>query len=208
MAHHEAPEDLLSRLATGMGVDLSPAQRSGMMGFCELLLRWNASINLTATRSLEELVGVHLPDSLVAARVVSGTGAVRVVDVGSGGGMPALPLALLAPDAAFDLYEPTGKKVAFLRTAVRELGMASRIRVLDRRLDPGVTSDHDIAMSRATFAPEEWLRVAASLVRPGGQVLAFIAAGSVACPPGLTLTASHRYQAGTAPRQLLVYRRP
>lgn len=144
-----------------------------LAAFCELMLRWNASLNLTGSRSLPDLVEEHLPDALVLAdEVPEGVG---VVDVGAGGGLPGLPLALLRPDLSLHCLEPRHKRVAFLRTAVRELGMrgvtVSPVRVEDWAAPQGGVQ---VAVSRATFGPEVWVPMGRGLVNPGGLVFAFL----------------------------------
>ena len=181
----------------GMAVDASAAKQLAV--FAELFLRWNARINIGGARTPEVLVDEHLVDSVIAAGLTPD--AARIIDVGSGGGLPAIPLALLRPTSSLELYEPVAKKAAFLRTAVHELALAGRVTVQNRRVGdrrsaarvpegtdgwaPG--EGFDLAMSRATFEPAAWLTLGLELVRPGGHVLVFerrgVAArqGAVAC---------------------------
>src|SRR4029079_16814605 len=93
--------------------------------FWSLLLTWNARINLTGAGTRDELLGEHFPDALAMASLVP-PGA-RLVDVGSGGGLPAVPLSVLRPDLGLTLVEPRAKRVAFLRTAVRTLGLKAEV---------------------------------------------------------------------------------
>jgi 16S rRNA (guanine527-N7)-methyltransferase len=149
--------ETLPALAIRLGLALSGPQRAGLKAFCELLLLWNARINLTGARTREELEGEHLVDA-VAMAALAPPGA-RVVDVGSGGGLPAIPFALLRPDVALTMVEPRAKRVAFLRTAVRAAGV--RAEVLPGRLEEVGLEERgfDVASSRATFAPKEWLQL-------------------------------------------------
>lgn len=154
-----------------------------LLRFADLLLAWNQRINLTAARSVAALIDEHFVDAFPLARRL--VDPARAVDVGSGGGLPAIPLALLRPALHLTLCEPIAKKQAFLRTAVRELGIGDRVRVRGDRAEalaetgPGF----DVALSRATFPPAEWLALAPRLVRPGGRVFALAAANAV--PVGL-----------------------
>ena len=91
------------------------------------LLNWSARINLTAAQTTEVLVTEHFPDAFALAGKLAAPA--RAIDVGSGGGLPAIPLALLCPALTVELCEPIAKKAAFLRTAVRELGLSSRVSV-------------------------------------------------------------------------------
>src|SRR4051812_21290952 len=117
-----SPADVLAALAAEWSVPSDPAQRAALIRYCELLLTWNAHINLTGARTLDALLDMHLPDAFALAGALEGRA--RVVDVGSGGGLPGIPLAVLRPGLELVLVEPTAKKVAFLRTAIRDLGLA------------------------------------------------------------------------------------
>lgn len=162
-----SPEVIAERL----GVSLSSEHAAALERFVNRMLEWNARINLTGARSREELVGEHLGDAFALARLV-GRG-VRLVDVGSGGGLPAVPFGVLRPDVKLTLVEPRQKRVAFLRTAIRELGLA--VAVMPVRVEALPAGGFDVACSRATFAPAEWLSQAVRLVVPGGAVVVFAA---------------------------------
>jgi 16S rRNA (guanine527-N7)-methyltransferase len=162
----------LTALAVAWQVPCDSGQLDALVRYGELLLQWNARINLTGARSMGVLVGAHFPDAFALAAWLEGP--VRLVDVGSGGGLPALPLALLRPEVDVQLCEPIAKKGAFLRTAIRELGLAGRVR-LDVRHGEELANAGDLfdaAISRATFTPEAWLTLGRRLVRPGGRVFA------------------------------------
>jgi 16S rRNA (guanine527-N7)-methyltransferase len=162
----------LDALAAGWGMRLSDDEAARLMAFAELLVRWNERINLTGARTMEALIAEHFPDSFAVATVL--TEAARVIDVGSGGGLPAIPLAVLRPALQIQLLEPLAKKVAFLRTAVREMGFGAAVTVEARRVKEVIGSapgSFDVALSRATFPPAEWLELGQKLVRPGGRVL-------------------------------------
>lgn len=184
-------DDLLANVAGRLGVTLPPGAPARLRRFWSLLLTWNARINLTGARSEADLVGDHLPDALAMLRLVD-PGA-RLIDVGTGGGLPALPYALLRPEDPVTLVEPRAKRVAFLRTAVRELGLA-RVEVVDGRIEEVAGMVADVASSRATFAPAEWLAKAQPLA-PRALVFAARAA-DVEPPAGWQLESEVAYQAG------------
>jgi 16S rRNA (guanine527-N7)-methyltransferase len=119
-----------------------------------------------------------------------------VVDVGAGGGLPGLAVAILRPDARVTMVEPRAKRVAFLRTAVRELRLAGTT-VFHGRADALGSRGFDVAASRATFPPDEWFGIGRGLVRPGGLVLVF--AGDVWRPeePGVGPAKELRYVTAT-----------
>jgi 16S rRNA (guanine(527)-N(7))-methyltransferase RsmG len=185
----------LARLGETWAVGCDELQSEALARFGTLLLTWNAHINLTGASSLDDLADEHLPDSFaLASRFADGAPA-RAIDVGSGGGLPALPLALLRPALTLRLVEPIAKKAAFLRTATRELGLRDRVTVHVGRAEALGPGDFDAALSRATFAPELWASIGAPLVRPGGRVflLAATAAGDIATPPSLLETFRRSY---------------
>jgi 16S rRNA (guanine527-N7)-methyltransferase len=157
---------------------------ASLAAYAESLLRWNARINLTAARSIAVLIDEHFPDAFALARKLDQPA--RVIDVGSGGGLPAVPLALLRAHLTVELVEPIAKKAAFLRTAVRELGIGDRVSVRVERgeaiaqsVAAGRSQAFDIAISRATLAPAKWLELGARLVRPGGRVFALTTADAL-----------------------------
>lgn len=163
-------------------MSLAEVQRDSLLAFARLLLYWNQRINLTAAKSPDDLIAEHIPDSFAMAQLVEFNA--RVVDVGSGGGLPGIPFALLRPDCPVTLIEARAKRAAFLRTALRELGVANAT-VISRRMESVTELRHafDGASSRATFPPTEWLARARSLLVPGGRALAFTTPAELARIP-------------------------
>jgi 16S rRNA (guanine(527)-N(7))-methyltransferase RsmG len=173
----------LQSLAFEWGFGVEPEQTASLLQFANLLIRWNQSINLTGARSVGTVVAEHYPDAYALARRLDNPA--RIVDVGSGGGLPALPLALLRPNLVIHLCEPIAKKAAFLRTAIRELKLADRVTLEARRAEEladelaGTPSERfDVATSRATFAPEAWVVLGRRLVRPGGRIFVLTVPGT------------------------------
>jgi 16S rRNA (guanine527-N7)-methyltransferase len=162
----------IAALAASWDVPCSEAQAGSLLGYAELLLRWSARINLTAARTVGVLIADHFPDAFALARQLDQR-AQQLVDVGSGGGLPALPLALIRPQLSILLCEPIAKKGAFLATAIRELGLGGRVELIatrGERLAEDRPAAFDVAISRATLPPEKWLPLGVRLVRPGGRV--------------------------------------
>jgi 16S rRNA (guanine527-N7)-methyltransferase len=134
----------------------------------DLVVTWNARIDLTAARSERELVDLYLADALVLGargarqRVLSGE---RWIDVGSGAGAPGLALSLLWLEPRLTLVEPRQKRVAFLRNASGRFPAVPPVRVIEGRSEAVPAWSHDVAVSRATFSPDEWLKEGARLAR-------------------------------------------
>lgn len=171
-AFRDELQDALRGLELGK-IDVPEAALLKLQAFCALMLKWNASLNLSGARTVGDLLQEHLPDAFVLAHVA---GTVRtLVDVGTGGGLPAIPLAILRPDVQIQLVEPRAKRVAFLRTAVRELNLPLVNVWCGRVEDLPVSTDlPDAAMSRATFSPDEWVPIGAKAIKPHGRVFALL----------------------------------
>ncbi|MCM2336733.1 MAG: 16S rRNA (guanine(527)-N(7))-methyltransferase RsmG, partial [Pseudomonas sp.] len=131
------PADLRPTLEAGLReLALDPALAAPLLDYLALLARWNATYNLTAIRDLREMVGKHLLDSLamhpfVDALVATGG---ALADLGTGPGLPGIPLAIVKPGLKVTLVESNGKKARFLREAVRQLGLRD-VRVAESRIE-------------------------------------------------------------------------
>lgn len=136
-----------------------------------LLEEWNARIDLTAARGERELADLMLADAVVLAKHIAPNA--RVVDVGTGAGAPGLALALLRPDLALTLVEPLGKRASFLRTVVGTIGRAD-VKILRERGDAVAKRGErfDVAISRATLPPAEWVPLALALADTAWVLLA------------------------------------
>jgi 16S rRNA (guanine527-N7)-methyltransferase len=186
MSGTEAAADELRTLSASWGIPSDGGSVESLLEYANLLVSWNARINLTGARSAAAVVAEHFPDAFALARHLDRPG--RVIDVGSGGGLPALPLALLRPALTLTLVEPIAKKGAFLRTAIRELRLGARVNLEARRAEELVPGDYDAAMSRATFAPEDWAELGRRLVGPGGRVYVLTVPGSAVASLGVAET--------------------
>jgi 16S rRNA (guanine527-N7)-methyltransferase len=182
----------LARLVQEWKFPLSTVMEGRVLGFGRRLMEWNASVNLTGAQSVAEVMGEHVVDSFAMARLVPQGSS--VVDVGAGGGLPGIPFSIVRPDARLVVVEPRAKRVAFLRTVVRELQLAS-CEVLRERADALDRGRFDVAASRATFPAEDWLDIGLSLVRPGGLVLVF--AGDAWSPRNSSLRATDEVRYAT-----------
>lgn len=126
MSDHAA--ELTAGAAT-LGITLSTEQTRLLLAYLGLLHKWNKAYNLTAVRSPNEMVSRHLLDSLSILPYVQGD---RWLDVGSGGGMPGIILAIMQPTAQFTLLDSNGKKTRFLTQVKLELGLTNLTVVHDR----------------------------------------------------------------------------
>jgi 16S rRNA (guanine527-N7)-methyltransferase len=181
----QVPAPSLHRLAQLLapyldGVETPAGLYASLSSYLELLLRWNARTNLTAIREPEAIVHRHFGESLFAgvrlAQLVEPDA--TLLDFGSGAGFPGLPIQLLLPNLRVTLAESQGKKAAFLREAVRTLGLSTEVwpnRVEsmppDRHFDAAALRAVDdmalaIASARTRVAPGGWLVLLDSAPRP------------------------------------------
>ncbi|MCU1719118.1 16S rRNA (guanine(527)-N(7))-methyltransferase RsmG [Pseudomonas sp. 5P_3.1_Bac2] len=119
--------------ADELGVALSSGQQEQLLAYLALLIKWNKAYNLTAVRDPDEMVSRHLLDSLSVVPYVAATGD-NWLDVGSGGGMPGIPLAIMFPERQFTLLDSNGKKTRFLTQVKLELKLAN-LQVIHSRVE-------------------------------------------------------------------------
>ncbi len=170
-AHPSLAAEALMALLEDCGAPVSLPEAERLAAFLALLLRWNARTNLTAIREPEQIVRRHFADSIFCARnIPEGTDA--VLDFGSGGGFPGIPIALLRPELSLTLAESQGRKASFLREAVRTLGL--RAEVWAQRVEE-MPSERcfDCVTLRAVDRMLDACRTAAERVAPGGRMLIF-----------------------------------
>lgn len=160
--------------AVRLGVELDEGQRLRLAEFGELLMRWNAVHNLTAIRRGEDLLTHHLLDSLALVphlvRCTRGE-AVRVLDVGSGGGLPGIVLAVAVPQARLTLIDAVQKKCAFLTQAQLELRL-DNVEVVHVRVERFQAPLFDVIVSRALATLAQFVDWTRHLLKPEGCWLA------------------------------------
>ena len=132
-AEYERYAEELRQGAAALSVELSHTQQEQMLAYLALLNKWNKAYNLTAVREPAEMVSRHLLDSLSVAPHVQPGGS-SWLDVGSGGGMPGIPLAILFPERRFTLLDSNGKKTRFLIQVKLELKLAN-VEVVHSRVE-------------------------------------------------------------------------
>lgn len=160
------------KLAEGLGqlgFSLSAEQQQKLLDYIALLQKWNRVYNLTAIREPEDMLCHHLLDSLAVLPWVS-TG--RLIDVGTGGGLPGIPLAIARPDLQITLLDSNHKKTTFLRQVCIELGLVN-VTVECLRVDTYAPPlPFDMVISRAFSDLSEFVLLTVRLCRPGGALLA------------------------------------
>ena len=167
---------LAAQLQAGLaaeGLELPAATQSRLLAYVALLNKWNGTYNLTAIRKEGDMIAQHLLDSLsvLPALPESALAGRRWADVGSGAGLPGIPLAIVRPDLDMTLIETVEKKSAFLRQAKIELGL-SNITVVRGRVEDIPGAGFDAVISRAFAELADFVRLAGHLLAPNGTLYA------------------------------------
>lgn len=119
----------LDRLLSQANIQITDHQKQQLLDFVKLLDKWNKAYNLTSVRDPEEMLVKHIMDSLVVSPYLEGS---QFIDVGTGPGLPGIPLAIINPDKQFTLLDSLGKRITFIKNAVRELKLSNVTPVLSR----------------------------------------------------------------------------
>ncbi len=157
------------------GVDASPEAEKQLLAYARLLSGYETA-NVIGTRDFEEILQRHILDSLSCLLFAPLYEAKRVADIGSGGGLPGIPLAVMLPGAEVTLLEATGKKAAFLRYASEELGLAN-VRVVNARVEKSGREEahragYDVCTARALARLSVVAEYCLPLLRLGGTAVA------------------------------------
>lgn len=160
--------------AAALHAEIDPDACRKLVQWIELLVAWNKKIDLTAARTIDELVDLCIADAMVLAQGIPCEQS--VIDVGSGAGAPGLPLAVIRPDLAVTLVEPLAKRVSFLRTAIGSIGMLTLVQRERGEAAAEANGRFDVAVSRATLEPAAWLDLGKRLCHPqSGKVAVLLA---------------------------------
>lgn len=166
---------LAARLSAGLvalGVNASVAQQECLLDFLMLMSKWNGVYNLTAIRDPHAMLVMHVLDSLAIAPLIERLGVQRLLDVGSGAGLPGIPLAIVLPDLWIDSVDAVQKKIAFQTQAKAELGLVrfqahhARIEALTLHQKP------DCIVSRAFAELDVMVRLCGDQLAQAGVLLA------------------------------------
>ncbi|MCU7805004.1 MAG: 16S rRNA (guanine(527)-N(7))-methyltransferase RsmG [Candidatus Thiodiazotropha sp. (ex Lucinoma borealis)] len=159
----------LQQGAMVIDMSLSEQQQQGLMQFLSLLVNWNKAFNLTAVRDPLEMVGRHLLDSLVLLPHLTST---SCLDMGTGAGLPGIPLAIMRPQTQFVLLDGNSKKIRFVRQVVMELGLKNVQPVHARVERYHPESPFQTLLSRAFSALPKMLELTSELRGPETELLA------------------------------------
>lgn len=168
--------EVRARLRAG-GCESACAFAEPLARFLTLLAKWNRVYNLTGFRDPQQLLERVLLECLLLRAWLAGS---RIADVGSGAGLPGLPLAITEPERAFTLIESRAKRVHFLRHVTGELGLANVTVERARAEDLPAGSGFDTVLARAVAPPANFLEIVRQLPRPGGRVVILTSPGKAA----------------------------
>lgn len=167
----------LSSAIEAMGITLPRGASEQLLSYLDLLVRWNRTYNLTAIRDRQAMLAQHLLDSLAVLPLLEKSalaarhGSLRLADVGSGAGLPGIPLALARPDWEVMSIEAAEKKSAFQRQAKIELAIGN-LTVLNGRVEQLASDQFDVVISRAFASLADFVQSAGQLIEPLGILCA------------------------------------
>ena len=165
---HEACQDILEKALSQLNIPYEPAQIQALQTYVDGLLKWNHAINLVATFDRTEIIVKHLIDSLSILPYLVGE---RVLDLGTGAGLPGIPLAILSPERQFILVDSRSKKTQFLNHIVSALSL-KHVSVMTERVEDLVLEEVvDCITARAVASSEQLIQWSAPLLRETGCYL-------------------------------------
>ena len=167
------PQELLRTGAKELGLELTTEQILAIFLFMKELNKWNRKINLTAIRDEHDIIKKHILDSLAYLKGFSVTTGLKLLDMGTGAGFPAIPIKIAKPILATNLVESVKKKASFLRHIVRTLNLTN-IEVIDKRIEalsPLLYAAYDIVTARAFADMNTALTTGGSFLKRGGLMV-------------------------------------
>lgn len=196
----QVPATLRKALADGiatLGLQIDEATCERLLAYLLQLHKWNRAFNLSGIRELDEMLALHLLDSLALLPFIS-AGVRHVADVGTGAGLPGFPLALCRPDCHFTLIDSNSKKTRFIFQTAALLGVRNLTVVHSRVEDYASQPQVDIVTSRAFASLADFVLACRHLVSDSGKLLAmkgqYPAAELAALPPDFDVVAVHQLQ--------------
>ena len=159
---------LISGLET-LNLSFKPEQIEQLLGFIKLIAKWNKAYNLTAVRNNEDMARLHILDSLAILPHIEGK---RVIDIGTGAGLPGIPLAIFLPEVEFVLLDSNAKKTRFVQQVILELKLKNVSVIHSRAEDYQPELGFDIITTRAFTNLADMVKMTAHLLSPDGVLLA------------------------------------
>lgn len=161
--------DVIQHDAKAIGVSLNDKTTQKLVDYLSLLQKWNKAYNLTAIRDVEQMISLHLMDSLSIVSYISGE---KIIDVGTGPGLPGMILAIYFPEKSFTLLDSNGKKTRFLTQVKMELNM-NNVTVVNERVEQHkFKGTYDHVISRAFASLEDMIKWTLPLPKTNGNFLA------------------------------------
>ncbi|MEC6798898.1 MULTISPECIES: 16S rRNA (guanine(527)-N(7))-methyltransferase RsmG [Photobacterium] len=159
----------LIQLIAQTDLQVTEQQLDQLIGYVQLLHKWNKAYNLTSVRDPNEMLVKHIMDSIVVSQYLDGE---RYIDVGTGPGLPGIPLAIMCPNKSFTLLDSLGKRIRFIRQVIHELKITNVTAVQSRveEFDPG--EGFDAVLSRAFASMSDMVNWCHHLPKSGGQFFA------------------------------------
>lgn len=163
-------QDIFKQKCQNIDIDLSSEESERLLNYLSSLLKWNKAFNLTAITNPEEALDLHLLDSVAVNPAIQGYNS--LLDVGTGGGLPGIPLAILNPDKEFSLLDTNSKKTRFLKQVIYELGL-NNVSVINQRVqDFKNQSGYACILSRAFASLSDMVQWTEHLLAEQGHWLA------------------------------------
>ncbi|UNH30786.1 16S rRNA (guanine(527)-N(7))-methyltransferase RsmG [Moellerella wisconsensis] len=159
----------LNKLLIQAGIELTEPQKQQLISYVEMLHKWNKAYNLTSVRAPEQMIIRHILDSIVVNEHLDGE---RFIDVGTGPGLPGVPLAIIRPESHFVLLDSLGKRVRFLRQVQHELGLNNIEPIQSRVEEYQPEIKFDGVISRAFASLTDMLHWCAHLPQTNGRFYA------------------------------------
>lgn len=161
--------DILLKGADALELTLTQQQQDQLVGYVLLMNKWNKAYNLTSVRDPEQMMVKHILDSLAVTKHIN---AAKVIDVGTGPGLPGIPLAIMHPDKAFTLLDSLGKRVRFMKQVAHELSLTNVTPIQSRVEEHQPEQPYDAVLSRAFASLKDMLHWCQHLVDSDGVFLA------------------------------------